>query len=248
MPSSHGHSAPLLLSRLGLIPVITLGFFFVFVSTASAATNVYYSVVVIDTRLLVLQKFTNDRAALTKAIELATEGVSAPRLGSESDAITAELKRNLNGQNGADQDSNTLTAATQTAAQAMPAGAGAGAAAVQAKLASVLLDMLRMDAAAQSQGTRLSVSALKALVDGLREMPGRKSVMYFTSGMVLPPELDTPFRNLMATANRNNVTFYSVDVRGVMTASQNAGAMSQMNRGAAASNACLLYTSDAADE
>jgi VWFA-related protein len=200
-------------------------------------TNVYYSVVVIDTRLLVLQKFTNDRAALTKAIELATEGVSAPRLGSESDAITAELKRNLNGQNGADQDSNTLTAATQTAAQAMPAGAGAGAAAVQAKLASVLLDMLRMDAAAQSQGTRLSVSALKALVDGLREMPGRKSVMYFTSGMVLPPELDTPFRNLMATANRNNVTFYSVDVRGVMTASQNAGAMSQMNRGAAASNA-----------
>ena len=44
MPSSHGHSAPLLLSRLGLIPVITLGFFFVFVSTASAATNVYYSV------------------------------------------------------------------------------------------------------------------------------------------------------------------------------------------------------------
>jgi VWFA-related protein len=202
-------------------------------------TNVFYAVVVIDTRLLVLQKFTNDRAALTKAIERATEGVSAPRLSSEADAITAELKRNLNGQtvNGADQDTNLLAAAAQTAS-AQPAGGGAnsGEVALQAKLASVMLDMLRMDAAVQSQGTRLSVSALKALVDGLREMPGRKSVMYFTSGMYLTPELDTPFRNLMGAANRDNVTFYSVDVRGVMTASQNAGAMRQMNSGAKSSN------------
>ena len=35
--------------------------------------------------------------------------------------------------------------------------------------------------------------------------------------MYLPPELDAPFRSLMATANRNNITFYSVDTRGVMT-------------------------------
>src|SRR5580700_475598 len=143
-------------------------------------TNVYYSVVVIDTRLLTLQQFTNDRAALTKAIERATEGVSAPRLSSEADAIMAELKRNLNGQtvNGADQDTNLLAAAVQTAG-AQPAGGGAdsGEVALQAKLASVMLDMLRMDAAVQAQGTRLSISALKALVDGLREMPDRKSVV-----------------------------------------------------------------------
>ena len=36
--------------------------------------NVFYSVVVIDTRLLVLQQFTKDHDALTKAIERATEG------------------------------------------------------------------------------------------------------------------------------------------------------------------------------
>ena len=95
-----------------------------------------------------------------------------------------------------------------------------------------MLDMLRMDAAVQAQDTRLSVFALKALVDGLREMPGRKSVMYFTSGMYLTPELDTPFRNLIGTANRDNVTFYSVDCRGVMTGSQNSGAMGQLNSGA----------------
>ncbi|HTX33787.1 MAG TPA: VWA domain-containing protein [Bryobacteraceae bacterium] len=201
--------------------------------------NVFYSVVVIDTRLLVLQQFTKDHDALTKAIERATEGVSAPRLTSESDAIMAELKRNLNGQtvNGADQDVNLLAAATQTAAAPMPTGgAGAGAAALQSALASVMLNMLRMDQSAMSQGARLSITALKSLVDGLRPMPGRKSVMYFTSGMYLTPELDVPFRNVVATANRNNVTFYSVDCRGVMIGAQNAGAMRQLNAGAAASD------------
>src|ERR1019366_8607429 len=68
-------------------------------------------------------------------------------------------------------------------------------------------------------------------------MPGRKSVMYFTSGMDRGPELDNMWRNLLATANRNNVTFYSVDTNGVMTGSQNAGAMGQLNSANAASGA-----------
>jgi VWFA-related protein len=196
-------------------------------------TNVFYSVVVIDTRLLTLQKFTTDRAALTKAIERATEGISAPRLSSESDAITAELKRQLAGQagTGADVNTNLLAAASQAGAQPV----ASGDAALQAKLASVMLDMLRLDAAAGAQGTRLTLSALKSLVLGLREMPGRKSVLYFTWGMYLTPELDVPFRNLISFANRENVTFYSVDSRGVMTSSQNSGATSQLNGATAAS-------------
>ena len=31
-------------------------------------------------------------------------------------------------------------------------------------------------------------------------MPGRKSVIYFTWGMYLTPELDVPFHNLISTA------------------------------------------------
>jgi VWFA-related protein len=192
-------------------------------------TNVYYSVVVIDTRLLVLQQFTKDHAALTKAIERATEGLAAPRISSESDAITSELKRQV----GTAPNGDVLAAAGDAASQPVTNGDTA----IQAKLASVMLSMLSMDSEAQSQSTRLSVFALKALVDGLKQIPGRKSVMYFTSGMVLPTELDTPFRNLMSTANRENVTFYTVDVRGVSTSSQNSEAMSQMNAGGKASNA-----------
>jgi VWFA-related protein len=194
-------------------------------------TNVFYSVVVINTQLFVLQQFTNDKKTLAKAIERATGGLAGSGFASESNTILAELKRNLGGQNGADQDGNLLAAASQTASQPVNNGSDA----LQAKLASVMLDMLRMDAAVASQGARLTLSALRALVDGQRSIPGRKSVVYFTWGMYLTPELDVPFRNLMSTANRDNVTFYSVDTRGVMTGAQNSGARGQLNGAARAS-------------
>ena len=204
-------------------------------------TNVYYAVVVINTQLFVLQQFTRDKAALTKAIERATGGLSGSSFTSESDAIQAELRRNLGGENGADQPGNLLAAATQTAMQAVNNGSDA----LQARLAQVMLSMLRLDAGVAGYGTRLTLSALRALVDGQRSIPGRKSVIYFTTGMRLPPELDTPFRSLMSTANRNNITFYSVDTRGVMTTSQNAGARSQLAGAAASSASTMTKTSGA---
>jgi VWFA-related protein len=194
-------------------------------------TNVFYAVVVINTQLYVLQQFTKDKAVLTKAIERATGGLSGFGLASESDAIQSELRRNLGGQNGADQPGNLLAAASQTASQAVNNGSDA----LQATLAQVMLSMLRLDAAVASQGARLTLSALRALVDGQRTIPGRKSVVYFTWGIYLTPELDVPFRSLMSTANRDNITFYSVDTRGVMTASQNSGARGQLMGAARAS-------------
>jgi VWFA-related protein len=207
--------------------------------------NVFYSVVVIDTRLMVLQPFTSDKDALVKAINDATSGYSSQKLLPESDKIKSDLKRYLAGQtvNEADNSGTTLAAANQVAG-----GAGAGAA-MQAKLASVMLGMLRMDAAMGSQDARLSLNALESLVQGLQTMPGRKSVLYFTAGMYLTPELDAIFRNLTSMANRANVTFYSVDTRGVMSYAQNSGATDQLN-GAnnASSNSTLKEGNATTDE
>src|ERR1035438_5393660 len=217
-------------------------------------SNVFYSVVVIDTRLLVLQQFTSDKDALTKAINDATSGYSAARLLPESNRIKSDLRRYLNGQtvNGADQPGTTITAATQTAANTAAGGAGA----VQARLVSVMLDMLRMDAAMASQDSRLSLNALESLVHGLQSMPGRKSVLYFTAGMTQTPELDAIFRNLTSMANRANVTFYSVDCRGVIagygvdsrdmsTGAQNSGATDQLNGANAAATTSTLQEGNA---
>jgi VWFA-related protein len=201
-------------------------------------TNVFYSVVVIDTKLLLLQQFTKDHDALVKAVEQATQGLSAPRLSSEADAIMANLRTIVNQDSsgtGAVLPQNTLSGATQLAATGGNSTTGPPADPTGAMLARVMLNMLRMDQAAQSNGTRMSLDALKALVDGLRSMPGRKSVMYFSAGMYRGPELDNIWRTLLATANRDNVTFYSVDTRGVMIGSQNTGAMNQLNGANAAS-------------
>jgi len=193
------------------------------------APNVFYSVVAINTRLLVLQPFTKDKAALTAAIDKATAGTSASKLVSESDGIQAEMKRQL-GNIG--PDTNLLVAANQAANTDL----GPGVDATKVVLVKVLLDMLRIDAAAVSSGSRLSLSAMKAMVQGLQPLPGRKSVLYFTAGLYLGSELDVMFDNLKGMANRANVTFYSVDTRGVMTSSQNAGATSELNSATSASS------------
>jgi len=195
-------------------------------------TNVFYAVVIINTRLLVLQEFTTDRAALTKAIEQATTGAALPKLISASDAIKSQLR------------TTALSAAPATPTNAA-GGAAMGAAALNARLASVMLDMLKMDSTMASEDARLDISALASLVNGLQTMPGRKSVLYFTWGMYVTPELDTMFRNLLSSANRANVTFYSVDTRGVMTYAQNTGAVDQLSGAAAASAATVTRTGGA---
>jgi len=103
-----------------------------------------------------------------------------------------------------------------------------------------------MDQEVGGQGARLSIGALKSLVEGLQQMPGRKSVLYFTQGLYVPPELDAPFRSLMSFANRANVTFYSVDTHGVSVGAQNAGAMGQLNGAARDSATTMMRNSGGA--
>jgi VWFA-related protein len=197
-------------------------------------TNVFYSVVVINTQLLVLQQFTQDKAALTAAIERATSGQAIGQLRSESDRIKADLKRYLSG--GGNQGvgvsaSNVVngeTSGVNTAAGQPANTSSLGSDAVQRKLISVMTDMLRMDSS-MTDGSRLTLESLKSLVTGLSSMPGRKSILYFTWGIYLPTHLDEMFRNLMSTANRANVTFYSVESSGVKTWAQNAGAAHQLS-------------------
>src|SRR5205809_3008868 len=59
------------------------------------ATNVFYSVMLINNRLLAVQPFTTDKQALTQAIQRVTGGLGGPKFATDSDAIAAELQRKL---------------------------------------------------------------------------------------------------------------------------------------------------------
>ena len=203
--------------------------------------NVFYSVVMLNTRLFALQPFTNDKGALARAIDRATTGLAVGKLASESEAIKDQLKRTLGPQQGSSTD---LIAAAGDAAGQSPAN-GPPSDPTKAMLASVLLDMLRLDDAVAGRNARMSIEALSALVRGQQALPGRKSVLYFAQGMYVTQELDVIFRNLMSLANRTNVTFYAVDTRGVVTESQNGVAAGRLAGAARASATAVNRTSGA---
>src|SRR5262245_49759044 len=56
---------------------------------------------------------------------------------------------------------------------------------------------------------------LYSLVDRLKEVPGRKTAVVFAAGLALPVGVEDLVGSLAGVANRNRITFYGVDPRGV---------------------------------
>jgi VWFA-related protein len=112
--------------------------------------------------------------------------------------------------------------------------AAVSGAAGERKLAEVTLNMLRSTDVI-TEGPRATIFGLLSLVRGQSSYPGRKGIVYISWGLWRPPHLDEPFRNLISSANRANVSFYPISALGVATWNQNAGAVMQMQAAAALS-------------
>jgi len=61
--------------------------------------------------------------------------------------------------------------------------------------------------------------SLVSVIRSLAEMPGRKSVVFFSEGLPVSPALSARLDDLIAAANRANVTVYAVDAHGLRTRS-----------------------------
>ena len=212
--------------------------------------NTFFSVVVLNTRLLALQQFTSDKKLLEDAVNQATGGLSSTKLISESERVTGDLLRVLGPQPATSQTTAAVVAAVNAEAQNGSATTGAnaggfGTAAVNRMLSDLMLNVLRSEQASAGNGSRMTLSALKSLILGLQPLPGRKSVVYFSPGLYIPSELDVPFNNLVSFANRANTTFYTVDPRGVMVGALNAGANSELTGAAGAAGVTATRASGA---
>jgi len=78
----------------------------------------------------------------------------------------------------------------------------------------------------------------------LRALPGRKAVIFFSEGLVLPPNVMQAFQSVISEANRGNVSFYSVDVAGLRTESKNSETRKEINSRSEVRMAQLGSTSD----
>jgi VWFA-related protein len=67
-----------------------------------------------------------------------------------------------------------------------------------------------------------SLAGLRAAVNALGELPGRKSILYFTEKLPIPDRQKPEFDALIGEANRANITFYPVDAVGLRVHSEEA--------------------------
>jgi len=176
------------------------------------APNIYITIYALDQRLRVIQHFTGDRERIKAAIEVAT-GNAASQFVERSEGIRRELETAiLTG-----EMLNNMTGNIGTSGPPQ----GIGQSAVDQMVAEMTLNTLRAEdiAEQQVQGTS-AVYSLISLVSGQQQLAGRKTVLYFSEGMQIPPNLLDPFRSAISAANRANMTFYTIDTRGLGSGTQ----------------------------
>jgi VWFA-related protein len=157
-----------------------------------------------------VQTYTSDPEVARQAIQRATAGVSCvdasqPASGSQGATDSGQVSATASG-----ADSRPDTAA---ALRSKLQGLDSGSMGEQRLSQSLMVDTLH---------------GLADLIERFRPEGGRKALVLFSEGMIVPPGLDHVFRSLISTANRANVSVYTMDVRGLDLISQLSAARSAL--------------------
>lgn len=180
----------------------------------------------IDLSLLPYLNYTRDAAALRKAIEEVGERSTAQF---ESQAGKARELAEL--ADAASASTSVLQAGGQAAAAAASSAGGAMADAKFAEMQQRTLETFEMLERDQ-QGYSTS-NALLAVVNSMRALPGRKSVIFFSEGLAIPANVAARFLSVIDTANRANVSVYAMDAAGLRAESTSKEARDAINAAAA---------------
>ena len=159
--------------------------------------------------LQMLQPFTQDKARLIAAIENA--GVTAASKNFEQRDIAehiSSLREQLAG--APDPTGITTQAAGSNAAQAMIAQ-------------RVLEQFVQLRTVLSLQQSRPVLAALAAICEGLRSLPGKKTLVLFSQGFVTPAVLDWQVQSTIDLANRANVAIYIIDSAGLRASAPASG-------------------------
>lgn len=151
--------------------------------------------------LQLLQPFTQDKNKIISAVESADSIFSGSKTSEQRDlsASIAKLRDQLVG--------------APTGPITTPA---AGSAALQAMISKrVLEQFLQIRSALSVQQTRPILASLAAICEGLRPMPGKKTLVMFSQGFVAPEVLDWQVQSTIDIANRANVSIYIIDSTGL---------------------------------
>ncbi|HEX8889209.1 MAG TPA: VWA domain-containing protein [Pyrinomonadaceae bacterium] len=155
-----------------------------------------------DLSLVTLQPYTNDMQSVRRAIEKA--GASNPSHYNSNDEQARDVRKRLG---------NVIK---QTGGNPQNAGAQ-----MEKKLLELELWDLEINEEFQrEQQGMATMHGLLKVASSLGVLPGRKAIILFSEGLIIPPSVASPFRALINAANRSNVSIYTVDAAGLRTESK----------------------------
>jgi VWFA-related protein len=190
----------------------------------------------IDQALRTFQTFTDDALLIKDAVENATS-TAISSSGADAGKVRANIERSGN----LDQIMSSSAAAVSAAGAARD-NAGAAEAAVaggQAALTQQFVEMqTRMleqyELLERDQEGHATINSLLAVISPMQKLPGRKTIIFFSEGLKLPPTVQQKFPAVINAANRANVSIYSIDAAGLRIESGTAEAARELNSIAAA--------------
>jgi VWFA-related protein len=182
----------------------------------SGVTGTRIGVFVTEPTVHMLQSYTDDPALVRLAVRRLQPTNSLPKEEQREQVDSLRERR---------EQLESLTESTEAALTAgNPVGVGVsgniGQLETERRLVRGQLQMMQafdtMDRDQRGYGT---TSALYAVVQTLVEMPGRKTLVFFSEGLPASPALQGQLRTLIDAANRSNISVYAIDATGLRTLS-----------------------------
>ena len=195
------------------------------------ATGGFTGVFGIDQALRTIQNFTDDAQLVKDAVESVT-GTAISNYNSNAGKMRDNTERSavLEQQIAAATGAASAAGAAQDSAGAAAASADAGQASIQQKFLEIETQMLdhyeRLERVQQGFAT---INSLLAVISPMQNLPGRKTIIFFSEGLKLPPSVVQKFPSVINAANRANVSIYSIDAAGLRTEAGTTEAARELN-------------------
>lgn len=200
-------------------------------ATEGMAGGDFTGVFRIDLSLNTVQSFTDNSESIKAAIDSATSAIgSSYASGAQRTRDLADRSSGLDRQIESAQTAAASAGASGDQGGAAAAGQAAGQAAAAQKLVEMESNILQQfETLERDQQGFATVNGLLAVINPMRNLPGRKTIIFFSEGIALPTSVQTKFPAVISAANRANVSIYTIDAAGLRTESGTAESARELN-------------------
>jgi VWFA-related protein len=195
------------------------------------AAGDYTGVFRIDQSLSTLQPFTDNSELVRSAIDNATSATgSSYTSGAQRVRDIADRSSVLSNQVDSGAAAATSAGGGRDSAGAAAAGQAAGAAAQEQALLQMESNIAtQFDALERDQQGFATINSLLAVINPMKNLPGRKTLIFFSEGLQLPTSVQAKFPSVISAANKANVAIYAIDAAGLRTESSAAESAKELN-------------------